>query len=298
MNVKLTFGIPMYNSEKYILNLLNCFDSNFNDFNYEILIIDDGSEDNSFEICNNIKNPNLRIIKKKNGGVSSARNEIIEKAKGQWITFIDSDDLILFDSYINAFNMLVHKNSDFLINSKDYSLIDLIEKEIINSPCMKFYNTNILRKNKIKFKEDISIGEDLMFNLQYYKFAKNICFYNKKMYIYRKVNNNSLTLKYRNNKFDELMRVNNMCKELFNNKKILKSFEYIRIKNCISCIKSELIFDKVENIEEYINKLKKYSKKKYFILNNIKTTLIYYGWYILPNFLIILLIRKIIKTNK
>ena len=61
---KLTFGIPMYNSEKYILDLINCFDFKNYEIDYEILIVDDGSNDSSCEICKKIVNSKIRIISK------------------------------------------------------------------------------------------------------------------------------------------------------------------------------------------------------------------------------------------
>lgn len=293
-DVDITFGIPMYNAEPYIGELLRCFDINSN-VNYEILIVDDGSTDKSFEICEELRNPKLRVIRKKNQGVSLARNQIIENAKGKWITFIDADDLIVFNSYIEAFNLLVDGDFEFLINSKKFDLSELIEREIINSPCMKFYNSEILRKNGIVFRKEVSIGEDLIFNLEYYRCVKKILFYNKELYKYRKINNNSLTSKYRKNKFEELMHVNEICKDMFDDVKIMKSFEYIRIKNCFSCIKSHLYFENVKDVCTLIARMKQYSKKKYLILNNHRTSLVYLAWYMFPNAFLAWLVKWILK---
>ena len=101
--VIITFGIPMYNSEMYIKELLDCFDHDC-EISYEILILNDGSKDNSENICRNYNNKNIRLINEKNSGVSVARNNIIKNALGKYLTFIDSDDLIDFKKYIDMVN--------------------------------------------------------------------------------------------------------------------------------------------------------------------------------------------------
>ena len=109
--------VPIYNSDKY---LQRCIDSilsqDFEDF--ELLLIDDGSTDNSGDICDKYaeKDMRVRVFHKKNGGVSSARNLGIENAKGEWVVFIDSDDWVditmLEKLYKNA--VVTLNNSMFL----------------------------------------------------------------------------------------------------------------------------------------------------------------------------------------
>lgn len=303
--IELTFGIPIYNCELYISELLNCFKKS-KDLVYEILIVNDGSTDNSVNICKKFNNLNIRIINQKNFGVSSARNTIIKNAKGNWLTFVDSDDLIYFDEYISAFNEFKKTECDYLINLPNYKKTDkedlslLIETEIINSPCMKIYSVNKLKQQNVFFKENISLGEDLIFNLEYSKICNNIYFYYQKMYTYRSVNENSLTYKYRNNKFEELMLVNEYCKSLFNNIKIYKSLEYIRIKNCFSCLKSEIYNDKKDNKEiiNYIIYMRKYQSIKLINFNNLKAMFLYYSWYLLPASLLFSICKKVYMHYK
>ena len=241
-HINITFGIPMYNSEKYIGSLLDCFQKS-KMFNYEILIINDGSTDNSVSKCLEKKNLPIRIINQKNSGVSASRNKIIKKAKGDYIAFIDSDDLIFFAEYECALMKLIKEDSDFLIPSKNMKLTELIEKEVINSP-IKIYKAQLLKENEILFDKEISIGEDLLFNLNCYNNSISISFYDNEIYNYRKINNNSLTTRYRSNKFEELMYVYEKCNNIFYDKKIKKSLEYIRIKNSFSCLKSEIFYNK------------------------------------------------------
>ena len=119
------------------------------------------------------------------------------------------------------------------------------------------------------------------------------------MYYYRKINEMSLTTKYRKNKFEELMLVNEECKKLFNKHNIYNSLEYIRIKNCLSCLKSEISNPQktIKNNLEYIKKIKKYKKYKIQILNNFKTTCIYNLWYMLPSIVLLIIVRLVVKVG-
>ena len=290
--VDLTFGIPMYNAEKYICELISCFKKT-DKFIYEIIIVDDGSTDNSLNICKNINNKHLRIISQKNSGVSCARNKIIEKARGKWITFIDADDLIVFNKYEELFVEVKKNKYDYYFgirnkkyfNSNTKKLHYLIEHELINSPWNKFYKKEILDKYQIRFRKQFNLGEDLLFNLEYMKQIQKVkYYYSNNMYIMRDVNINSLTHKYRENKFEELMKVNKICKKLFNDTKSVRAFEYIRIKNSLSCIKDIVKISDRSNLEKYnyIKNLRRANKRKYFILNSFFSTLIYNIWYLCP----------------
>ena len=93
--VKISIVIPIYNAEDH---LQRCVDSVLNqtEKNIEIILVDDGSKDNSIEICKNYLNQDKRVqlIHQENSGVSAARNRGIEQACGEYIGFIDSDDWI------------------------------------------------------------------------------------------------------------------------------------------------------------------------------------------------------------
>ena len=102
---KISVIVPVYNTEQY---LHRCIDSilaqTYTDF--ELLLIDDGSKDNSGKICNEYaaKDSRVRVFHKENGGVSSARNIGLDNAKGGWISFVDSDDWISTEYLENLFN--------------------------------------------------------------------------------------------------------------------------------------------------------------------------------------------------
>ena len=110
-----TIIVPVYNDERYIGRCINSL-INQKYSNLDILIINDGSTDNTEKICKVLSNKDkrIRVINKKNGGVSSARNMGIELAKGKYIFFIDSDDTI----DINAISTLV-------LNRKEKELVGI-----------------------------------------------------------------------------------------------------------------------------------------------------------------------------
>ena len=95
---KISVILPVYNVEKY---LRKCLDSVINQTykNLEIILVNDGSTDNSGKICEEyaLNDKRIKVIHKENGGISSARNAAIDIAKGQYITFIDSDDDVELD---------------------------------------------------------------------------------------------------------------------------------------------------------------------------------------------------------
>src|ERR1017187_5390448 len=126
--IDISVVIPMYNSEKYIESTISSILSQEkHGMNYEIIIVDDVSTDNSRAIVKNIKNERIRLIElKKNKGSANARNTGIKSAKGEWIQFIDSDDRIcnnLYKKFENSlkpeFNCylfsLINEYNDFII---------------------------------------------------------------------------------------------------------------------------------------------------------------------------------------
>lgn len=303
--VELTFGIPMYNCQKYIEELIKCFDFD-SDINFEVLIVDDGSTDNSYEFVKKFKNSKLRIISQKNGGVSSARNRIIRDSRGKWLTFVDADDLIDFKKYVKYFKT-INDTDEFLIcipNKKDYDFLIgnkekvsqyLIENNLINSPCQRFYKRKIIVDNNIEFNSKFSLGEDALFNMNYKYYVKSIRFFNDDIYIYRSINNNSLTKKFRLNKIEELIDVNNSSLKFCTNDKEKRALAYVRVANCRGCLNDIYIYnDKFKTFAQkksYIKKIKSYCKCNYIFLNRFKYTLRYWEIKILPISLLLFFIK-------
>lgn len=115
MNPKISIIVPVYNVEKYLRECLDSIISQtFTD--WECLLIDDGSPDKSGEICDEYaaKDSRIRVFHKENGGVSSARNVGLDNTTGKYITFIDSDDLILPSMLEELIKVAEHENADIV----------------------------------------------------------------------------------------------------------------------------------------------------------------------------------------
>lgn len=196
--------IPVYNSEKH---LEECIDSVLNQAidDFEILLINDGSTDNSGKICDAyaVADKRVEVFHKTNGGVSSARNLGIENAKGEWITFIDSDDSIQGNYFLaitqDADTDLVMQGFDYFENHQKikefkyadhcFSKVELINQlqlyPDLSSSCAKFFRREVVDKHSLRFNEKLKFGEDSIFTLQYLLLCKKIKTTDTSRYSYR-----------------------------------------------------------------------------------------------------------------
>ncbi|MBQ8535755.1 MAG: glycosyltransferase family 2 protein [Bacilli bacterium] len=195
--IKLSIVIPVYNCEKY---LSQCLDSIYNtDYSdeFEVILIDDGSTDNTKMICNDYssKYDNLVFIKNsKNKGVSYSRNKAIKTAKGKYILFVDGDDFLDKDWYKTIReNLKLNKDVMYINNliSKDVSLNDLIlhiiciNKPYFPGPMNKLFNRRFILNNNIKFNEKMVNAEDVIFNLECIEKGSSFKIINESIYNYR-----------------------------------------------------------------------------------------------------------------
>lgn len=201
--------IPIYKVEDYLEECLKSITNQTYEI-FEVLLINDGSPDNSEKICLDFtkKDKRFNYFYKENGGVSSARNLGLEKATGKFIVFVDSDDWIeenylkdFVDNYKNDTTLIIQDltkeiNEQIKINrlgffvNKEYNFINDFEEIIKNSHILegfiynKFFVKNTITENKIKFKENITHKEDEIFCLEYYKTISNIKILNVSNYHY------------------------------------------------------------------------------------------------------------------
>ena len=221
-NALISIIVPVYNVEKYIEQ---CIKSILNQTykNIEVIVVVDGSKDNSLSIVKKIKKTDDRItiIEQKNQGVSCARNNGLKSAKGEYVIFIDADDYISDDFVEYMYSLISKGNSDFAFSIKNYweenekQEKNLYEKKINSNEAVglllspdvtvgcwnKIYKKSFLNKNNILFRSDLFYGEGLNFIIRTALATNKIVIGNKKVYYYRKNNVMSATSKF---SFDKL----------------------------------------------------------------------------------------------
>lgn len=209
----ISFIIPVYRVETY---LPQCLDSiqkqTFTD--WEMILVDDGSPDNSGCICDEYANKDRRIkvIHQKNQGVSIARNAGLDVARGEWIWFVDSDDYIadhslsiLYDivskiACDTVFFGLIDEYDGVVRNTtKDFSqLLNLKKSDILSqifcytNPTMLFRRT-VIEKHHIRFSEGVRMAEDLEFQYKYLIWSNRPISIKERLYIYRHREGSAMT---------------------------------------------------------------------------------------------------------
>lgn len=251
--IKISVVVPVYNTSKYLSRCLrSILSQSFEEI--EIIIINDGSTDNSLEIIKEYSYLDNRIIiiNKKNGGLSSARNEGIKIARGEYVVNIDSDDWIEQDYFKDMYNIAKEKNADIVVsdfyvdfsnNNIDYkkdlnlennSIISgqiYIEKflnnEIFPAVWNKMFRLDLYKNNNILHPVEISLGEDLVATLKLAHYAKTIA-KNNKAYVHYMQNDDSITKSSPTKKIYELISAFKIL-NLFFDKKI--NFDRKKIEN-------------------------------------------------------------------
>ncbi|AMD16620.1 glycosyl transferase [Methanobrevibacter sp. YE315] len=202
-NIDVSVIVPVYNLSEYIGNTLDSII--YQDFkNFELIVIDDGSTDNSLEIINDKlsrSNLNYNVIHQENGGVSNARNKGIEMAKGNYLVFVDGDDYITGNHLSELYNgktdfsliQLVKKDGDKLSTPHHYSRSEISCKDFIKKElnmeipfnfCQLMYKASIIKENNIRFNTDAVYGEDTEFALKALAFGDRIAISNEVTYYY------------------------------------------------------------------------------------------------------------------
>ena len=280
MNPKVSIIIPVYNSEKYIKR---CIDSvlkqTFKD--YEVILIDDGSTDNSKEILDEYKEvypEKITVIHQENMGVSKTRNKAIKMAKGKYIMFIDNDDYIDKD-YIEVFVKKIEKdNYDVVLGgyrrpNKDGKIIKELKlpqeewgKFMIFAPWSKIYKKDYLTKNDIEFLP-VNIGEDVYFNLQAMMISnkiKIIDYIGYNWYFNEESVSNTTQKNIKNLQVYELL---NSCYNVLKEKKILENHYEILEMYFIRYIVWFLLFStkkvKYKTIKTEYDKIFKWLEEKF-----------------------------------
>lgn len=236
MNDLISIVIPIYKVENF---LSRCLDSVLQQTysNLEIILVDDGSPDKCGEICEKYaeKDNRITVIHKQNGGLSSARNVGIEIAKGKYISFIDSDDMVSNDFIKNLYTNIIKSDSQISIcgykfineseipkyqeltkeKTKVYSSRTalkkmLYQKQINNSAWGKLYLKSLF--NTIRYPEG-KIYEDILVTYKTFQKSNKICISSKKNYYYTK-RNESISSTFNEKTFDIISNVQIMADDL------------------------------------------------------------------------------------
>lgn len=238
--MEISIIIPIYNSEKYIEKcILSVLNQSFTDF--ELILVNDGSTDNSLNIIKDFESndPRIKVCDQANSGVSSARNRGLELASGRYVTFMDSDDYVEPD-YLETLYSKTGEDIDYVFSgmiyvtlgaitkkinhidylwdlSKEVDFLQFLMQPIQTSPCSKLYLNNIIKNHNIKFNTTLSFAEDKDFNLKFFNYVKIAVSSSYSGYYYRIDVANSLSKKKHSEVFTlscihwEMKK--NMCKE-------------------------------------------------------------------------------------
>ena len=236
--------VPIYNAGQYLAKTLCAIKKqDFTDF--EALLVDDGSSDNSADICLSFsdKDERFHLYRKNNGGVCSARNYGIEKADGEYLLFIDSDDIVEPTMLSSCFKQIKKQGADILLFGMQFDIEkqgeivrsyrkrcasmlfdarqldeyykELYENNYITSMCNRVTKMQLIKDNNVRFNEKITNYEDMIFSLECLRYAEKVqsleeCYYH---YILR--DELGMSRKYKENLSKTLFdTVNLLCKNL------------------------------------------------------------------------------------
>ena len=226
--------IPAFNCEKSIKRTVeSIISSGLKD--YEIVIINDGSTDNTASVCNSLCSQYgfIKYMEQQNSGVSAARNKGISVTLGEYIMFFDADDTAEENGFSECINIIENKKPDILIfgmsfdyykNGKLYRRDKLVPEQsgILNktqlkaefeslyntnslsSACNKLYRKALISNNNILFNTNYFLMEDFLFSLECLKLCENIYCLPKDLYHYKQSENEK-------NAFNRLKRIDNLC---------------------------------------------------------------------------------------
>lgn len=301
--------IPVYNVEKYLDDCIRSVTEQ--DFkNYEIIIVDDGSTDSSGKICdlwearinNEIRDIQIKVIHQKNKGLDGARNSALEVASGEWLIFLDSDDMLANEMLAKLYNKIheypadmycynmmkidecgnkiengiYHCEYENILLRDDKEKLDYYVKRLITyrdswEVIFRCYNGKIIREHNLKFSKCSDIfAEDLLFTMEYLLWVKRIQFLCDIFYQYRQVPESIMhTLDQRT----ILPRIINLIHTFYDkvkkekNKYLVKNFSMICIGILDFHISHKMNEISIDEIREQIDFLKKQKLFKKWLKN-------------------------------
>lgn len=302
-NKKVSIIVPVYNVELYIEDCLNSL-LNQTYSNYEIILINDGSTDNSIEICSKYNDQKIKIFNQNNKGVSIARNVGISLATGQYIMFVDADDIVSENYIENLITSIEETNTDMVVCGYTKEKTELVNKrnsqeikgEIINANTMlenmmennlqegylwnKIFKKSIISDNSLEFEEGVNVWEDLYFVIEYLSKSDKVFAINETLYYYRTREGSAVNRKETETELIGKVKILELIMKNYN--LIINNKNYYGIKRMYITVLLKYLLqikkDNKEFIKEKLSKVKKIKKDikigfkneiKYFYLKMI-----------------------------
>ncbi|WP_194191071.1 glycosyltransferase family 2 protein [Clostridium chrysemydis] len=300
MGMKVSIIVPVYNGEKYIKRAIySTINQEYKDL--EIIIINDGSTDNTLKIIKNIEDKRIRIINKKNTGVSNSRNIGLDNATGDFVMFLDADDYLdskivlklmryaMPKTMVFCDNYEVFKNKTdirkvFGKNEKEIAKKDIlreITKGNLGLVCSKLIHIDIIKNNKIRFDENLKLSEDQLFFLEIASKCEKFKYIKESLYYYDRRNELSATNSYKKNLLKNYLllqdKTENILKNEFKiedkeknilNEKLFNSFKEV-LRNEVAELKIKDYKNRFKNIGELISEVGKRIDFNYVTGSNI-----------------------------
>lgn len=316
---KVSVIVPVYNVEKYIKK---CVESLINQEyrNFEIILINDGSVDNSGMIIDemSLRDDQIKVIHQKNQGVSAARNVGISFSKGEYITFVDGDDWVDKD-YISYFVSLMEKygcpvamnknnhteiqklsnNNSYLISAES-AIKSIYMGDIFVAVWNKMYTKKLLEDNQIIFNSDIWYGEGMLFNIECLQYTDMVAIGEKSVY-HQTFNTDSAMRKFNLQSNFCGIKSLEIQKKLWkkNNKDIEDAWRYHRY--CFNrsivdgLVRSGLVNSNKSVYKECVSNIRKDIGLPLKMEKSLKKKIVWCGYYVFPN---LMAIRRTLKFKK
>ncbi len=283
-SIKISVIIPAYQAERTLEPCVKSILEQTVDV-FEIIIVDDGSTDGTYDIAIQLKKEDKRIvvIRQENRGAAAARNTGLHNMRGDYVAFIDSDDTVkgnYFEELIcalpsdivvtrlesKAYSHLFENNDGKMIYARETLARDfetLYSNYFFNSVCGKLYKKSIIGSRT--FSEEMRVGEDLLFNLNVFTFAEIVVAITYVGYIY---NPNVISTTHCFNSIDFDQQIN-ICKNAYafansylNIEGLIKAIDIVYLRNNIDLIVNLVTFEKSEAIKRYLHT---YYRNSFFV---------------------------------
>lgn len=288
-NPEISIIVPVYNVSQFLPFCLDSLRGQMAPRKMEVILVDDGSTDQSGQICDKYAKqyPDLfKVIHKTNGGLASARQAGLENATGEYIAVCDSDDWISASAYSQLLNFARSNDADVVIcdyncvyDNGDVSIVRMnlehclnrdallkisLSSNKYNSLCNKFFKRSIFTDNNLNWTEGINLGEDALMWSRILCLPKlKVAYLPKAFYNYRRrFGEDTYTNKLTTEKWEQLKRVHEIRKKLINEKHLVDSacdvvFAGLRTEDLQNHILKQFISDNIKFVRLFSFKPKR-----------------------------------------